>query len=91
VDAFVVALVAISAVMHVTWNVRLKTAGDTLRAATIGMIAGSIAIVPVGIVAYLVAGRPPVPPEAIGLGIVSGVIEAIYFVLLSAAYRRGDL
>jgi len=91
VDAFVVALVAISAVMHVTWNVRLKTAGDTLRAATIGMIAGAIAIVPVGIVAYLVAGRPPVPPEAIGLGILSGIIEAIYFVLLSAAYRRGDL
>jgi uncharacterized membrane protein len=91
VDAFVVALVAISAVMHVTWNVRLKTAGDTLRAATIGMIAGSVAIGPVGIVAYIVAGRPPVPPEAIGLGILSGVIEAIYFVLLSAAYRRGDL
>ena len=90
-DAFVVALVAISAVMHVTWNVRLKTAGDTLRAATIGMIAGAIAIVPLGIVAYVLAGRPPVPPEAIGLGILSGIIEAIYFVLLSAAYRRGDL
>jgi drug/metabolite transporter (DMT)-like permease len=91
VDAFVVALVVVSAAMHVTWNVRLKTAGDTLRAATIGMIAGSVAIVPLGIAAWMVGGRPPVPPEAIVLGIVSGIIEAVYFVLLSAAYRRGDL
>jgi uncharacterized membrane protein len=91
VDAFVVALVVVSAAMHVTWNVRLKTAGDTLRAATIGMIAGAAAIVPLGIAAWVIGGQPPVPTEAIVLGIVSGIIEAVYFVLLSAAYRRGDL
>jgi uncharacterized membrane protein len=91
VDAFVVALVVVSAAMHVTWNVRLKAAGDTLRAATIGMIAGAVAIVPLGIAAWVIGGQPPVPTEAIVLGIVSGIIEAVYFVLLSAAYRRGDL
>jgi uncharacterized membrane protein len=91
VDPFVIALVAISAAMHVTWNVRLKTAGDTLRAATLGMIAGAVAIVPLGIAAWVIGGRSPIPPEAFVLGIVSGVIEATYFVLLSAAYRRGDL
>jgi drug/metabolite transporter (DMT)-like permease len=91
VDPFVIALVAISAVLHVAWNVRLKTAGDPLRAATVGMLAASLGIVPVGIAAWLVAGRPPLPVEGIALGIVSGVIEAGYFVLLSAAYRRGDL
>ena len=90
-DPFVIALVAISAILHVAWNVRLKTAGDPLRAATVGMLAASVGIVPVGIAAWLLAGRPPPPVEGIALGILSGVIEAGYFVLLSAAYRRGDL
>jgi uncharacterized membrane protein len=91
VDPFVVALVAISAVLHVAWNVRLKTAGDPLRAATVGMLAASIGIIPAGIAAWLLAGRPALPIEGVALGIVSGVVEAGYFVLLSAAYRRGDL
>jgi len=90
-DPFVIGLVALSAVLHVAWNVRLKTAGDPLRAATVGMLAASVAIVPVGIGAWLVAGRPTLPGEGIALGIVSGVVEAGYFILLAAAYRRGDL
>ncbi len=56
-------LVALSAVLHVAWNVRLKTAGDPLRAATVGMLAASVAIVPVGIGTWLVAGRPTLPGE----------------------------
>lgn len=51
----------------------------------------SVAIVPVGIGTWLVAGRPTLPGEGIALGIVSGVVEAGYFILLAAAYRRGDL
>ena len=43
----IIGLVALSAVLHVAWNVRLKTAGDPLRAATIGMLAASIGILPV--------------------------------------------
>jgi uncharacterized membrane protein len=91
VDPFVIALVAVSALLHVAWNVRLKTAGDPLRAATVGMLAASLGIVPAGIAAWWIAGRPLLPVEGVALGIVSGVIEAGYFVLLSAAYRRGDL
>lgn len=34
VDPLIIGLVAISAVLHVAWNVRLKTAGDPLRSAT---------------------------------------------------------
>jgi uncharacterized membrane protein len=90
-DPFVIGLVALSAVLHVAWNVRLKTASDPLRAATVGMLAASVAIVPIGIGAWLVAGRPTLPGEGIALGIVSGVVEAGYFILLAAAYRRGDL
>ena len=90
-DPFVIALVTVSALLHVAWNVRLKTAGDPLRAASVGMLAGSRGIVPAGIAAWWIAGRPAMPVEGVALGIVSGVIEAGYFVLLSAAYRRGDL
>jgi uncharacterized membrane protein len=91
VDPFVIAVVAVSAALHVAWNVRLKTAGDPLKAATVGMLAATAGIVPAGVVAWLVAGRPALPVEGVMLGITSGVIEAGYFVLLSAAYRRGDL
>jgi uncharacterized membrane protein len=91
VDAFVIALVLVSAGLHVAWNVRLKTAGDPLRAATVGLLAACIGIVPAGIAAWWLAGRPALPAEGIGLGLVSGVVEAVYFILLSAAYRRGDL
>jgi len=91
VDPFVIAIVAVSAVLHVAWNVRLKTAGDPLRAATVGMLAATAGIVPAGIVAWWVIGGPALPVEGVALGVLSGVVEAGYFVLLSAAYRRGDL
>jgi uncharacterized membrane protein len=91
VDPFVIALVAVSALLHVAWNVRLKTAGEPLRAATVGMLAATVGIVPAGVAAWWLTGRPALPVEGVALGLLSGVIEAGYFVLLSAAYRRGDL
>jgi uncharacterized membrane protein len=91
VDPWIIALVAVSAVLHLAWNVRLKTAGDPLRAATIGMLAASVGIVPVGFVVWWVQGRIPLPAEGIALGLASGIVEAAYFILLAAAYRRGDL
>ncbi|MEA2620846.1 MAG: hypothetical protein QOC97_1619, partial [Chloroflexota bacterium] len=90
-DPWIIGLVAASAVLHLAWNVRLKTAGDPLRAATIGMLAASVAIVPVGIAVWWIEGRVPLPIEGILLGIASGFVEAAYFIFLSAAYRRGDL
>jgi uncharacterized membrane protein len=91
VDPFVIGLVALSGILHVAWNVRLKTAGDPLRAATIGMVAASFGIIPAGVVVWWIGGGQPLPIEGVVLGVVSGLIEAGYFVLLSAAYRRGDL
>jgi uncharacterized membrane protein len=91
VDPFVIALVLVSAGLHVAWNVRLKTAGDPLRTAAVGLLAASLGIVPAGIAAWVISGRPALPIEGVTLGVISGAIEALYFVLLSAAYRRGDL
>ena len=54
-------LVAVSAVLHLAWNVRLKTAGDPLRAATIGMLAASVGIVPLGVRGLVVAGPADAP------------------------------
>ncbi len=90
-DPFVIALVAVSAVLHVAWNVRLKTSGDPLRAATVGMLAATVGIVPAGVIAWWLAGAAPLPLDGVALGVVSGTVEAGYFILLSAAYRRGDL
>ncbi|MFL5777544.1 MAG: EamA family transporter [Chloroflexota bacterium] len=90
-DPIVIALVAGSALLHVAWNVRLKSAGDPLIAATIGLLVGSLVIVPLALVVWWLSGRDPIDPTGVALGLASGVIEAVYFVLLAAAYRRGDL
>jgi len=91
VDPLVFGLVAGAAVLHVAWNVLLKTAGDPLRAAAIGMTAAAAVIVPAAAIGWVAIGRPTVPPEAIGLSVASGALEAAYFGFLAAAYRRGDL
>lgn len=90
-DPLIIGLVAVSALLHVAWNVRLKIAGDPLRTATIGMLTGTLIIVPVGIGAWLVSGAPPLSPQGLALGLGSGVFETAYFILLAEAYRRGDL
>jgi drug/metabolite transporter (DMT)-like permease len=91
VDPLVFGLVAGAAVLHVAWNVLLKTAGDPLRAAAIGMTSAAAVIVPAAAIGWIAIGRPAVPIEAIGLSVASGALEAAYFGFLAAAYRRGDL
>src|SRR5215212_2046460 len=91
VSPLIIALVGVSAVLHVAWNVRLKTAGDPLRAATVGLLAALAVIGPLGIVVWWAGGGHPLSAEGIALGLVSGVVEAAYFIFLAAAYRRGDL
>src|SRR6267154_5745407 len=86
-----IGLVLVAAVLHAGWNVLLKTSGDTLWTAVRLQLIGTAILLPVGIVAWLANGRPAVPPEALALALASGVLEAIYFVCLSNAYRRGAL
>jgi uncharacterized membrane protein len=91
VDSIALACVLVSAVMHATWNILLKTAGDPLRTATTGMVAASAVLVPGALAGWFLLGRPEIPPQALVLGFVSGLAEIAYFVFLAAAYRRGDL
>ena len=90
-DPLVFALITGAAILHVAWNVLLKTAGDPLRAAAIGMTSAAAIIVPAAAIGWVAIGRPPIPPEAIVASIASGALEAAYFGFLAAAYRRGDL
>lgn len=90
-DPLVLALVLGAATLHVTWNVLLKTSGDPLRGATVATAAGALLLVPGATIAWFAVGQPPIPPEAFGLWVISGVLEAVYFAFLAAAYRRGDL
>lgn len=87
----VLLLVLIAAVIHVTWNVLLKTAGDPLDSATIGIVAATAIVVPLAAATWWLLGRPAITPQMAGLAILSGIVETVFFVLLSAAYRRGDL
>jgi drug/metabolite transporter (DMT)-like permease len=87
----VLVLLMAAAGLHAGWNILLKTASDPLRTAGRGMLVGASVLVPAGTVAWLAVGRPPIPLEAWGLAFVSGILEATYFALLSAAYARGDL
>ncbi|HEX5822820.1 MAG TPA: EamA family transporter [Candidatus Limnocylindrales bacterium] len=90
-DPLVFVFVAAAAVLHVTWNVLLKTAGDPLRAAAVGMATAGAVICPTALVAWFAVGQPAIPTETLVLSVVSGVLEAVYFSFLAAAYRRGDL
>ena len=91
-DPLVFVLVAGAAVLHVTWNVLLKTAGDPLRAAAVGMTAAALAHRPGSLLALVARWRRRADPAGGRRpGRVSGIFEAAYFVFLAAAYRRGDL
>ena len=86
-----IALVLVAAVLHAGWNVLLKTSGDTLWTAVRLQAIGTAILLPIGIAAWLWNGRPAVSGEAFWLAIASGVVEAIYFICLAAAYNRGAL
>ncbi|MFI5259907.1 MAG: GRP family sugar transporter [Candidatus Limnocylindrales bacterium] len=90
-DPLVFGLVGAAAVLHVSWNVLVKTSGDPRRASTLGMAVGAAVIVPAAIVLWLASDRPGIRADAAALAVVSGLLETVYFVLLSAAYRRGNL
>jgi drug/metabolite transporter (DMT)-like permease len=91
VDPAALLFIAVAAVMHATWNILLKTAGDALRTATIGVIAASVIFAPFVVAGWLAAGSQPVPPSVWAVASVSAAVETAYFIFLAAAYRRGDL
>jgi uncharacterized membrane protein len=84
-------LVLVVAVLHVAWNALLKTSGDTLRTAERAMIVGVGVFAPFVVIGWLAVGRPGLELQTVALAVVSGVLEAAYFICLAEAYQRGDL
>ena len=87
----VLLMIALAALMHAAWNVLLKTSGDPLLTSVRAMIAATSIGFPLAVIGWFATGRPGIPPEAWLLGIVSGLLEIVYFILLAGAYRRGEL
>jgi drug/metabolite transporter (DMT)-like permease len=91
VPAVVVPIVGLAAILHAAWNVILKTSDDpVLDAFRLNLVSVLIAG-PLVALRWLAVGGSPIPIEGLVLAAVSGVLEAAYFVTLSAAYRHGDL
>jgi uncharacterized membrane protein len=90
VPPIAIALVLVAATLHAGWNVLLKTSGDTLGTAVRLQAIGTAILLPIAIIGWFVS-RPPIDPAGVGLALVSGVLEAAYFIFLSAAYARGAL
>jgi uncharacterized membrane protein len=91
VPLLAVGFVAVAAILHAGWNILLKTSGDPLRTAVRLQAFGTLVLAPVALVAWGLGGWFAIDLRGVLVAIVSGVIEAAYFVFLSAAYRRGDL
>ncbi len=81
----VMVLVLFGALLHASWNAIVKSGGDKLHEA--GLIAGGAAVVSVLAVPFL-----PLPAAACMPWLfVSIVIHQLYYVLVAAAYRAGDM
>lgn len=84
-------LAAASAFLHASWNIVLKSSGDPLRLSARAMGAAVLLLTPFVAAAWLLTGRPGLPWQGWLLAVLSGGVNAVYFHLLSAAYRRGQI
>ncbi len=86
-----VALALIAAVVHGSWNAVVKVSGDPLavfrRATMVSGIVATVFLIP----ELVVFGVPKIGVAGVTLCVLSSVLETIYLVLLSVAYRRGEL
>ena len=85
-------LVLTGAVLHATWNLSAKRAagGDSVAFVWLmGLVSAGLAL-PFGLVSW-VAGAPPLDALAWVAVAASGVVHAVYFLLLQRGYRHGAL
>lgn len=77
--------------LHAGWNVLISSSADPIRVATRALAASALVIGPLTLGAWLVLGRPGLPPAAWGILATSAAVETAYFAFLSRAYRAGTL
>jgi drug/metabolite transporter (DMT)-like permease len=88
--AAAVALVAIAAVFHASWNLITKRTGGGIAFLWLFGVAGSIAMLAPAIVAAARMQRPLDRDDLIAV-LGTGLIHVFYFSLLQGGYRAGDL
>lgn len=89
-NAFVIALVLTSAVLHVLWNALAKPSRDTLSMAWLTTVIGTAALaVPFAISRLTDPG--PLEPQIWLWAAVSGFMQSWYVVMLFTAYKVADL
>lgn len=79
-------LIMIAAMLHATWNIILKDTKDNLTALWLQMVITVIYLIPFSIICF---GFPP--KEALPTLIFSGLLQALYYVLLGKCYQSGNL
>ncbi|MDQ3928045.1 MAG: DMT family transporter [Chloroflexota bacterium] len=85
-NATIVGLLLLSALVHAAWNLLAKRSLDKQAFLWLASLVSLGAFVG----PFMLLSRP-VPPEAWPVILLSGVLEAVYFLLLGSAYQRGDL
>jgi drug/metabolite transporter (DMT)-like permease len=86
----VLALIAAAAFAHAGWNLLAKPAAGGAAFVWLCAVAGTVLYLPVLVLA-LVSDPGPLGWTAIGLMAGSGMLHALYFVLLQRGYAAGDL
>jgi len=90
--SYVFLLVLISAFFHATWNFAARKTEGNLVAMWLGLWLGCAAIFPFVIGTIVHGGlRKIAHPPAIICIIATGLIHAVYFHLLAAGYRKGEI
>jgi uncharacterized membrane protein len=85
------ALVFCSAILHVTWNVKLQSEHDPLDTATKAVSLGVACLFPFILGYWFSIAEPTISWHALLFGFLSGVAELGYFFFLSYSYQRGEL
>lgn len=78
-----VAVTLLAALLHALWNRRVHVTDDRVPVMVVAAATASVALLP------FVALDPPV--EVLPVVVLSGLLQAVYSVLLTAAYARGSL
>jgi drug/metabolite transporter (DMT)-like permease len=87
----VLPLILVAAIAHAAWNAMLKGSENPLALATRAVSVGALVSFPILAVVWLAQGRPGLAPLGYVLALISGGLELVYFICLSAAYQRGEL
>jgi len=90
VTAAAFGLVLLSAALHVAWNTLARSQRSEPLNAWLLATAGAIVLLPPFVIRGM-QGAAPLAPEVVGYAALSGAIETVAFLALTAGYRASDL